>query len=80
MAPRRSRRGILSWSSGASPNLGRVMAGVLGEDSGQVLLVDNEHPVKQFPAQVPIRSLQIAFAQGACGRVWRAVMPSAVSI
>ena len=46
---------------------GVVVLQILGQDLAQVALVEDEQPVEDFAAQVPIIRSQIAFALGACG-------------
>jgi hypothetical protein len=44
-----------------------------------VVLIDDQQPVEDFPAQVPIILSQIALALGACGVLARILMPAEVN-
>jgi hypothetical protein len=43
------------------------------------MVIDDQQPVEQLPAQVPIIRSQIAFALGACGGLGRILTLSAVN-
>jgi hypothetical protein len=51
-----------------------VVTQVFGQHPAQVVLIDDQHPVQEFPAQVPIIRSQIAFAL-ACGGLARILIP-----
>jgi len=43
------------------------------------MFIDDQQPVEELAAQVPMILPQIAFALGACGGLARILMPSAVN-
>ncbi len=56
-----------------------VVPQVLGQHPAQVVLIDDQHPVEDLPAQGAVIFSQMAFALGACGGLARILMPSAVN-
>src|ERR1019366_1016237 len=77
---RRWPRVSLSWcelAEGAVRPGAVVMPQVLGQHLAQVVLIDDQQPVQELPARVPMTLSQIAFALGACGGVARILIPSA---
>jgi hypothetical protein len=55
------------------------MLQISGEYLAQVVLIDDQQPVEELAAQVPMILSQIAFPLGACGGLARILMPSAVN-
>ena len=58
---------------------GVVVQQVLGQHPAQMMLIDDQQPVQDLPAQGAMIGSQIAFALGACGGLARILMPSAVN-
>jgi hypothetical protein len=48
-----------------------VVLQVFGQYSPQMVLVDDQQPVEEFPAQVPVILPQMAFVSSACGGLAR---------
>ena len=58
---------------------GVVMPQVLGQHLAQVVLIDDQQPVQELPARVPMTLSQVAFALGAGGGLARILIPSAMN-
>ena len=72
----------LSWcelAEGAVRPGSVIVPQVFGQRPSQMMLIDDQQPVEEFPAQGVDDLSQMAFALGACGGLARILMPPAVN-